>query len=264
MTWIKICGITNLEDALTAVDAGADALGFVFYEKSPRKIDPEAAREIVRQLPDEIETIGVFVDEPVERVFKISERVDLKGVQLHGGQNRKTARELAEEFEGKRRIYGVLPMNRLPLPESGEHVGWDPFNLDALTPESAEIFANVSNDAYARAGESGHAIPKYQSGVFSALVLDSGAAAGEGGTGRTFDWDRARPFVDAVGSLMNIVIAGGLDPANVRGMIRTLHPWGVDVASGVEEKPGKKSATKVQAFVSAVRAAEIVLGDGNR
>lgn len=61
MTWIKICGTTNLEDALIAVDAGADAVGFVFYEKSPRFVTVEKAREICRKLPNSVEKVGVFV-----------------------------------------------------------------------------------------------------------------------------------------------------------------------------------------------------------
>ena len=82
MTWVKICGMTNLEDALTAVDAGADALGFVFYEKSPRNISVEAAREIVQQLPEEVEKVGVFVDQPAQQLADISDRVGLNAVQV--------------------------------------------------------------------------------------------------------------------------------------------------------------------------------------
>ena len=84
MTWVKICGITNLEDALVAVDSGADALGFVFYEKSPRNVTPERAREIVRGLPVGTETVGVFVTEATERMEEIAAEVRLSGVQFHG------------------------------------------------------------------------------------------------------------------------------------------------------------------------------------
>src|SRR5260370_3025834 len=81
MTWVKICGITNLEDALAAVDAGADALGFVFYQKSPRRLDPSTARQIVEHLPERLEKIGVFVDLSQEQLAEIVNEVGLTGVQ---------------------------------------------------------------------------------------------------------------------------------------------------------------------------------------
>jgi len=83
MTWIKICGTTNLEDALIAVDAGADALGFVFWEKSPRNVDPSVVRRIVSALPGKLEKVGVFVGEPFERVQRIVEEAGLTAAQLH-------------------------------------------------------------------------------------------------------------------------------------------------------------------------------------
>jgi len=84
MIWIKICGTTNLEDALTAVSAGADALGFVFSEKSPRNIDVESARQIVQSLPLHLEKVGVFVNEPVERILETVRKAGLTAAQLHG------------------------------------------------------------------------------------------------------------------------------------------------------------------------------------
>jgi len=84
MTWIKICGMTNLEDALAAVDAGADAVGFVFYEKSPRKITAEAASEVVRKLPEHVEKVGVFVDTGCDGIRDTVSRARLTAVQLHG------------------------------------------------------------------------------------------------------------------------------------------------------------------------------------
>src|SRR5580700_2740650 len=83
MTWIKICGMTNLEDALTAVEAGADAVGFVFYEKSPRNISIEAAREIVQQLPAGVEKVGVFVGETAETVCSVAKKAELTIAQTY-------------------------------------------------------------------------------------------------------------------------------------------------------------------------------------
>ncbi len=82
MTWIKICGTTNLADALVAVEAGADALGFVFAE-SMRRVTPETAAEICRHVPDSVEKIGVFISETPERIKAIADQVGLTSVQLH-------------------------------------------------------------------------------------------------------------------------------------------------------------------------------------
>jgi phosphoribosylanthranilate isomerase len=88
MTLIKICGITNLDDAHAAVAAGADALGFNFYNPSPRYITPEGAREIINTLPDSILTVGVFVNEPSpDAVRAIATQAGVNAVQLHGDES---------------------------------------------------------------------------------------------------------------------------------------------------------------------------------
>jgi phosphoribosylanthranilate isomerase len=96
MTLVKICGITNVDDALAAVKAGADALGFNFYKPSPRYITPQHAREIIEQLPDSLLTVGVFVNEESEAVRKIAHVVGLKALQLHGDESPEYCRELAD------------------------------------------------------------------------------------------------------------------------------------------------------------------------
>ncbi|MFH1595999.1 MAG: phosphoribosylanthranilate isomerase [Pseudomonadota bacterium] len=101
MVRIKICGITNLEDALLAADLGADALGFVFYPNSPRKVEPAMARAIIAQLPPLVTTVGVFVDEDAAAVRELAARVGLDWVQLHGQESPDYCRSL-----GRRVIKG--------------------------------------------------------------------------------------------------------------------------------------------------------------
>jgi len=230
MTWIKICGITNLEDARTAVDAGADALGFVFYEKSPRRVDPEVVREIVAQLPSAIEKVGVFVDDSSERVREIAAQTGLTAVQLYN-------QECAEAINRYHEISSHASGERLKI-----------------------IFV-VPGDQFASAGgvqlrSVSWDISKRFVNTLFALLLDSSSDAQVGGTGRPFDWIGVRGATGPMNSICPTIVAGGLTPTNVGVALTLLRPWGVDVASGVEAGPGKKDPEKVRAFIAAVRTLE--------
>jgi phosphoribosylanthranilate isomerase len=212
MTWVKICGMTNLEDALVAVEAGADAVGFVFYEKSPRCVSVEAAREIVAKLPDNVEKVGVFVDESVKRANDILQQVGLITAQVY---SKSIGEWLAWQVSSERKLMVAVPGSAL--------------NGDLLiTFGSAEK-------------------------RLSAIVVDSGSGDRPGGTGERFDWEGAKIGIWGLEKEVPVVVAGGLSPENVDEAIKILRPWGVDVASGVESRPGKKDPEKVRAFVRAVR-----------
>jgi phosphoribosylanthranilate isomerase len=88
------------------------------------------------------------------------------------------------------------------------------------------------------------------------VLLDSASSGQLGGTGRTFDWERVQPWAGIINSISKLIVAGGLHPGNVQEAIHILHPWGVDVSTGVEHEPGKKDHKKVRAFIQAVRAME--------
>jgi phosphoribosylanthranilate isomerase len=98
MTLVKICGITTLADAMVAVEAGADALGFNFYRPSPRYIRPENAREIIDRLPESILKVGVFVNEDVQSLARIATEANLSAVQLHGDESPEYCHELAGQY----------------------------------------------------------------------------------------------------------------------------------------------------------------------
>jgi phosphoribosylanthranilate isomerase len=224
MTWVKICGMTNLEDALVAVDAGADAVGFVFYEKSPRCVSVDTVREIVRQLPDRVETVGVFAGESILHSVDTGHQAGLDALQVYIATYRESPKD--GDLQGKAagsiglKTYLALPMEVFLGTGSRDLTG---FRLDR------------------------------PAGVFDTLFLDSGSSAEPGGTGRKFNWHEAKNAVDDLSTHQHVVIAGGLNPQNVREAIDILHPWGVDVASGVEARPGKKDPEKVRALVRAVR-----------
>ncbi len=213
MTWIKICGTTNLEDALLACDAGADAVGFVFYEKSPRCVSVETAREICAKLPESVERVGVFVNEPPERVSVVADKVGLTAVQFHGDEHRNPAKYVVN-----RNAFFCLPA------------------IETV-----------------REWKSGVLITFRDFPNLAGVLLDSGTREERGGTGKTFGWGEAHSLVSAIGTLHPVVVAGGLTPLNVGWAVELLRPWGVDVVSGVETSPGRKDPGKVRAFVNAVR-----------
>ena len=237
MTWIKICGTTNLEDAQLAVEAGANALGFVFYVKSPRYINPEAAQKIVEQLPETIEKVGVFVNSDAPDVVAIVNDVRLTAVQWHmpadPAQVRSTPPELSGNCFGQHiDVYPSFPFSSL---KNG-----------ATLPTGPDFNVEPRRSKYA---------PKNIPGT-PRMFLDSGTSEIPGGTGKTFDWEKALSLTEQLRKAYDIVIAGGLTPANVQQAISKFHPFGVDVVSGVEARPGKKDPEKVRAFVEAVHQAD--------
>jgi phosphoribosylanthranilate isomerase len=217
MTWVKICGMTNLEDALVAVEAGADAVGFVFYEKSPRNISVEAAREIVEKLPESVEKVGVFVNEMEGSLCDVADRIGLTSIQMHGDNEDPHVADLVVAKRPTLKIIAAISMSQ-ERPD-GWAMMWDPDSIHAF-------------------------------------LVDSGDSSKHGGTGDAFNWRASVPALENIKRLGVVVAAGGLTPENVGEAMRILRPWGVDVASGVEVKPGKKDPEKVRAFVKAVRDAD--------
>jgi phosphoribosylanthranilate isomerase len=221
MTWVKICGTTNLEDAQLAVEAGADALGFVFYEQSPRNIDPETARQIVHNLPQGVEKVGVYVHQPVEEMYRIADRVGLTAMQVHGVFNDgEILEEIMDANEQSSRLKVILA-------------------LPASQLASGSLF--MSN----RLRE-----------TVCGVLIDSASPQIPGGTGVPFDWRSQQGTIKTIGSTIPVIVAGGLKSTNVAEAIGLFQPYGVDVVSGVEASPGKKDPERVRAFIAAVRAAD--------
>lgn len=197
MTRIKVCGITNLDDARCAIALGADAIGFVFAQ-SKRRIIAEQVRSIIQQIAPLVITVGVFMDENIDEIKRIVRISGVDVVQLHGNEPSSYCEDV-----------GMRVIKRI----------------------------RVTNETTTKA-----LLKEMQSYYVSAFLLDPGA-----GSGQTFDWSIAH------GISMPFIVAGGLDPTNVGKVIQTLHPYGVDVSSGVEKEPGIKDPDRIKNFVQEVR-----------
>jgi phosphoribosylanthranilate isomerase len=213
--WIKICGLRDVETARAVADLRPDAVGLNFYVDSPRAVSIEAAQEIVGVLPASLTPVGVFVNHAPADVLSICERVGLSTVQLHGDESI----GMIAQLDGLQIIRAV---------RVGEET------LDKVAEQIERIEAT---------------------GVkLAACLVDAHVPGAYGGTGRRPPWDVLAAGWDRE-HWPPLVLAGGLHPANVADGIRTVRPWGVDVASGVESSPGVKDLERVGRFIAAARAA---------
>jgi len=218
--FVKVCGITRLQDADQAADHGASAIGFIFWPGSPRYISPEDARAIVRRKAAGLRTVGVFVDEAVERVQQIAEVVGLDLVQLHGNETAADVRA------------AQLKLQPGGNPQASVGRGFS---------RAVEVIKAVALNGSAPVDLSG-----FDDDVL--ILLDAHDPARHGGTGRTIDWAAAR----SVASARRTILAGGLTPDNVGAAVAAVEPYGVDVSSGVESAPGVKDAMRLKRFFEAL------------
>jgi phosphoribosylanthranilate isomerase len=195
---VKICGITNLTDALSACELGAWAVGFVFYRQSPRFISSLSARKVIERLPPFITPVGVFVNEKAEKVKAIADICGIKTLQFHGNESTAYCRRF-----NKFKVIKALRIH----PRT-----------------NIEIFKNYDVDALL--------LDTYQEGVF-------------GGTGKSFNWSFA---LKAKQLGIPLILSGGLNPHNISQAIQRVHPYALDVSSGVEKYPGKKSLTLLKSL----------------
>jgi phosphoribosylanthranilate isomerase len=207
MLRVKICGLTSLEDALEACEAGADALGFNFYAKSPRYLPLSKAVGICRSLPPFVSRVGVFVNPTQAEVVAALGSLRLDWLQFHGD----------EDYDFVSRFPADMVIKALRVTERKD--------LGAL-----KVF-----------------------GPLSAFLLDTASPGLYGGSGKTFPWALAKEAKKKYSR--PIILAGGLNAENVAEAVAAAQPWAVDVASGVESRPGKKDKAKLRAFIAAAKAA---------
>jgi phosphoribosylanthranilate isomerase len=200
--FVKICGVTNVEDAHFALECGADAIGLNFYERSPRFVTIDRAQEIISHLPEHKSKIGVFVNASRKRIHDVIRAVNLSAVQLIGQEG---PDDLINFEASVIKVFRVYP-------------GFE-----------VEVLRNYIVDAF---------------------LLDTYQDETYGGTGKTFDWNMAVKAKE----YGKVILSGGLNPENIGDAVRFVQPYGVDVSSGVEIRPGRKDPRKVREFIARARS----------
>ncbi|MEA3212147.1 MAG: phosphoribosylanthranilate isomerase [Chthoniobacter sp.] len=218
---VKICGVTNRADAELAIALGADALGFNFFEGSKRCISLDREGEWMAALPPFVTRVAVLVNAPLEEAQRVAAHPAIDWVQLHGDEDERWCADFAQA----------------PAPAMPHLLPGQPF-IKALRLRDAATIARAHRFSTRH------------------VLLDAQAGAAYGGTGTLIDLELAAEFARRQPEL-TLILAGGLTPGNVAGAVRTVRPFAVDVASGVElaGNPRRKDPERVRAFVEAVRGA---------
>ncbi len=227
MVWIKICGITNTEDAEGIYRIGPDVMGFVFYKNSPRKISVEdalAISESINKISKEdtgkniiCSLSGVFVNEDPGMVIETAGILGLEYIQFSGDEDTGYIREIKRNTTGT----GLKIIKSVKI---GKNV--DELNRKAIIAEITSIARLVDY-----------------------VLLDYRGEKSFGGTGRTFNWEAVKD----IGLFLPVILSGGLDAGNVVSAMEILKPFGVDASSRLESAPGKKDITRVKFFIETVR-----------
>ena len=216
--WVKICGIRDVDTALVAAQAGADAIGLNFYPGSKRRVDVDEAARIVEALPADVTPIGLFVNADVTEIVRIARECGLHTLQLHGDEPAELLAELA--YAGRFELIRAFRVGAA-----------------GLAPMEAEL-ARLQQAGVTLAG----------------CLVDADVQGHYGGTGQTAPWDLLSREWRAA-EWPPLILAGGLTPSNVAEAIRSCRPWGVDVAGGVESAPGRKEPSLIQEFLQNARDA---------
>jgi phosphoribosylanthranilate isomerase len=215
--WVKICGIRDPATAGNVANLRPDAIGLNFYPHTPRAVSVETAAEIVRQLPKEIEPVGLFVNHTAEEVRSICDQCNIRTVQLHGDEPPQLLADL-QANNGELKIIRAYRMGTEGLDALAEYLAV----CDRL---NVKIFA---------------------------CLIDARVEGMYGGSGQTVPWDRMAAEYQR-DDWPRLILAGGLKPENVSVAARTVRPWGVDVAGGVESSTGEIDLKLLERFITAAR-----------